>query len=192
MKSSYHKRYTVDNNLNATNNLLAAITESGLDTHVVHLGTMGVYGYGSAGMILEGYLTVKVETRGRACRAGDPLPAEPGQHLPHDQDPGSASFAYYNKNDLTRVTDLHQGIVGNPDRGDQAGRAPHKPLRLRRRLRHRPQPLPDAGRRRLPAHRPRHGRPDPRFHPHPGHRALHTARPGEPPRGATGSTSTTR
>src|SRR5215212_8360377 len=38
MKSSYHKRYTVDNNLNATNNLLAAITESGLDTHVVHLG----------------------------------------------------------------------------------------------------------------------------------------------------------
>ena len=38
MKSSYHKRYTVNNNLNATNNLLAAITESGLDTHVVHLG----------------------------------------------------------------------------------------------------------------------------------------------------------
>ena len=62
MKSSYHKRYTVDNNLNATNNLLAAIVESGLDIHVVHLGTMGVYGYGSAGMqIPEGYLKVKVE-----------------------------------------------------------------------------------------------------------------------------------
>src|SRR5918999_1494022 len=45
MKSSYHKRYTVNNNLNATNNLLASITESGLDTHVVHLGTMGDYGY---------------------------------------------------------------------------------------------------------------------------------------------------
>jgi nucleoside-diphosphate-sugar epimerase len=49
MKSSNHKRYTVDNNLNATNNLLAAISESGLDTHVVHLGTMGVYGYGTGG-----------------------------------------------------------------------------------------------------------------------------------------------
>ena len=41
MKSSWHKRYTVSNNLNATNNLLAAIVEAGLDTHVVHLGTMG-------------------------------------------------------------------------------------------------------------------------------------------------------
>ena len=45
MKSSWHKRYTVDNNLNATHNLLAAIVESGLDIHVAHLGTMGVYGY---------------------------------------------------------------------------------------------------------------------------------------------------
>ena len=41
MKSSYHKRYTVDNNTNATNNLLAAIVESGQDIHVIHLGTMG-------------------------------------------------------------------------------------------------------------------------------------------------------
>ena len=41
MKSSWHKRYTVDNNLNATNNLLAAIVESSINAHVVHLGTMG-------------------------------------------------------------------------------------------------------------------------------------------------------
>ena len=80
MKSSWHKRYTVNNNLNATNNVLAAIVESGQDIHVVHLGTMGVYGYGSAGMkIPEGYLRVKVETE-----AGDTLeqeilyPANPG------------------------------------------------------------------------------------------------------------------
>ncbi|MEM0915713.1 MAG: NAD-dependent epimerase/dehydratase family protein, partial [Planctomycetota bacterium] len=50
MKSSWHKRYTVTNNINATNNLLAAVVESGQDIHVVHLGTMGVYGYGTAGM----------------------------------------------------------------------------------------------------------------------------------------------
>lgn len=50
MKNSRNKRYTVDNNTNATNNLLAAIVESDLDIHVVHLGTMGVYGYGTAGM----------------------------------------------------------------------------------------------------------------------------------------------
>ncbi|MDQ3030056.1 MAG: NAD-dependent epimerase/dehydratase family protein, partial [Actinomycetota bacterium] len=44
MKSSWHKRYTVDNNVNATHNLLCALVEPGLDAHVVHLGTMGVYG----------------------------------------------------------------------------------------------------------------------------------------------------
>ncbi len=48
MKSARHKLYTVDNNLNATNHLLAAIVESGLDVHLAHLGTMGVYGYGTA------------------------------------------------------------------------------------------------------------------------------------------------
>ena len=30
--------------------MLAAIVESGLDIHLVHLGTMGVYGYGTAGI----------------------------------------------------------------------------------------------------------------------------------------------
>ena len=40
MKTSYHKRYTVSNNLNATNNVLAAIVESGQDIHLAHLGTI--------------------------------------------------------------------------------------------------------------------------------------------------------
>src|SRR3546814_7176768 len=63
MKSSWHKRYTVTNNLNATNNVLAALVEAKSNAHLVHLGTMGVYGYGTAGMkIPEGYLTVKVDT----------------------------------------------------------------------------------------------------------------------------------
>ena len=113
MKSSNHKRYTVDNNLNATNNLLAAISESGLDTHVVHLGTMGVYGYGTAGMqIPEGYLTVKVETEeGELIEQEILYPPNPGSiyHLTKTQD--QLLFAFYNKNDQIRVTDLHQGIV---------------------------------------------------------------------------------
>ncbi|MBU4135778.1 MAG: NAD-dependent epimerase/dehydratase family protein, partial [Alphaproteobacteria bacterium] len=63
MKSARHKLYTVDNNLNATNHLLAAIVESGLDVHLAHLGTMGVYGYTTAGLrIPEGYLKVTVDT----------------------------------------------------------------------------------------------------------------------------------
>lgn len=39
--SAKQKRYTVDNNVGGTNNLLAAIVDSDLDIHVVHLGTMG-------------------------------------------------------------------------------------------------------------------------------------------------------
>lgn len=113
MKSSTHKRYTVDNNLNATNNLLAAIVESGQDIHVVHLGTMGVYGYGTAGMkIPEGYLSIKTETDdGRLLESEILYPANPGSiyHMTKTQD--QLMFLYYNKNDGVGVTDLHQGIV---------------------------------------------------------------------------------
>ena len=113
MKSSWHKRYTVSNNLNATNNLLAAIVESELDVHVVHLGTMGVYGYGAAGVkIPEGYLRVKIETDDGSYVEQEILfPPNPGSiyHMTKTQD--QLLFAYYNKNDEVRVTDLHQGIV---------------------------------------------------------------------------------
>src|SRR5215468_11529122 len=113
MKSSWHKRYTVNNNLNATNNLLAAIVESGRDVHVVHLGTMGVYGYGTAGMkIPEGYLRVKVDTDdGHQIEQEILYPPNPGSiyHLTKTQD--QLLFAYYAKNDQLRITDLHQGIV---------------------------------------------------------------------------------
>ncbi|HEY3763511.1 MAG TPA: NAD-dependent epimerase/dehydratase family protein [Gaiellales bacterium] len=113
MKSSWHKRYTVNNNLNATNNLLAAIVESGIGSHVVHLGTMGVYGYGAAGMkIPEGYLKVIVPIEdGPDVEQEILFPANPGSiyHMTKTQD--QLLFAYYNKNDRVRVTDLHQGIV---------------------------------------------------------------------------------
>jgi UDP-sulfoquinovose synthase len=113
MKSSFHKRYTVNNNLNATNNLLAAIVEAGAGAHVVHLGTMGVYGYSAAGMkIPEGYLPIKVERQdGTEIRQEILFPANPGSiyHMTKTQD--QLLFAFYNDNDKIKVTDLHQGIV---------------------------------------------------------------------------------
>lgn len=112
MKSAQHKRYTVSNNLNATNDVLAAIVESGLDIHLVHLGTMGVYGYGTAGMqIPEGYLKVKVDTPEGETETEILYPTNPGSiyHMTKSQD--QLLFAFYNKNDAVRVTDLHQGIV---------------------------------------------------------------------------------
>lgn len=113
MKSAKEKRYTVDNNLNATHNVLCAIVESGRDIHLVHLGTMGVYGYGTAGMkIPEGYLNVQVVTdKGEVIEQEVLYPANPGSiyHMTKTQD--ALFFAYYNKNDGLRITDLHQGIV---------------------------------------------------------------------------------
>lgn len=112
MKSSWHKRYTVNNNLNATNDVLAAIVESGQDIHLLHLGTMGVYGYGTAGMkIPEGYLRVTVDTSNGPSQQEILYPANPGSiyHMTKTQD--QLFFFYYNKNDGVRITDLHQGIV---------------------------------------------------------------------------------
>jgi len=112
MKSAEHKRYTVNNNLNATNDVLAAIVESGQDIHLVHLGTMGVYGYGTAGMkIPEGYLTVGVKTEEGMVEQEILYPANPGSiyHMTKTQD--QLFFHFYNKNDQVRITDLHQGIV---------------------------------------------------------------------------------
>ncbi len=112
MKTARHKRYTVDNNLNATNDVLAAIVESGLDIHLVHLGTMGVYGYGTAGMkIPEGYLRVKVDTANGPVEQDILYPANPGSiyHMTKTQD--ALFFHFYNKNDGLKITDLHQGIV---------------------------------------------------------------------------------
>src|SRR5689334_7395154 len=61
MKSARHKMYTVSNNLNATNNILAAIVDTDPYIHCVHLGTMGVYGYSAIGSVIpEGYVRVKV------------------------------------------------------------------------------------------------------------------------------------
>lgn len=114
MKSSKTKRYTVDNNVNGTHNLLAAIVESGLDIHVVHLGTMGVYGYGShrGATIPEGYLKVEVpQPDGTRFEEEILHPASPGSVYHMTKTLDQLIFLYYNKNDKVKITDLHQGIV---------------------------------------------------------------------------------
>ncbi|ACU75123.1 NAD-dependent epimerase/dehydratase [Catenulispora acidiphila DSM 44928] len=113
MRSPQAKCYTVDNNVRATHNLLTALVTTGLDAAVVHLGTMGVYGYGWSGSapIPEGYLTVKVPTPDGDIPREILHPANPGSvyHLTKTLD--QLMFAFYAKNDQLRITDLHQGIV---------------------------------------------------------------------------------
>ena len=113
MRNSATKRYTVDNNVRGTHNVLVAIVESGLDIALVHLGTMGVYGYGWSGSapIPEGYLTVKVPTPDGEIEREILHPANPGSVYHMTKTLDQLLFAFYAKNDLLRITDLHQGIV---------------------------------------------------------------------------------
>lgn len=113
MRTSKTKRYTVDNNVNGTHNVLAAIVETGLDIAVVHLGTMGVYGYGWSGSapIPEGYLTVKVPTPDGDIEREILHPANAGSIYHMTKTLDQLLFKFYAQNDGLRITDLHQGIV---------------------------------------------------------------------------------
>jgi UDP-sulfoquinovose synthase len=113
MRSTAAKRYTVDNNVTGTHNVLAAIVATGQDIALVHLGTMGVYGYGWSGSapIPEGYLSVKVPTPDGDLEREILHPANPGSVYHMTKTLDQLLFAFYAKNDRLRITDLHQGIV---------------------------------------------------------------------------------
>ena len=112
MKGVAEKTYTVANNINATHNLLVAVAKLDRDIHVVHLGTMGVYGYDGDGLeIPEGYQDVFVAKGDDLLARKILYPTNPGSvyHMTKSMD--QLLFQFYAKNDGVRVTDLHQGIV---------------------------------------------------------------------------------
>ncbi len=112
MRSAAHRRFTVDNNVSATHNVLAALAECKLDAHLVHLGSVGVYGYETLGYrIPEGYLEVKV-SEPQAPEAFEMLhPVNPPSVYHMTKALDQVLLAYYAKNDGIRITDLLQGIV---------------------------------------------------------------------------------
>lgn len=113
MKTDRHKVYTVNNNMSATHNLLAAMVETEIDAHLVHLGTMGVYGYSSVGAAIpEGYLDVEIENLEGARKDLEILyPTRPGSVYHMTKSLDQILFQFYAQNDGLRITDLHQGIV---------------------------------------------------------------------------------
>ena len=108
-KNSKTKRYTIDNNVGGSNNLCCAVIDADVDAHIVHLGTMGVYGYGtSGGEIPEGYIDVTLP----GGRESNILhPAYPGSLYHATKCMDAILWQFYQKNDQLRITDLHQGIV---------------------------------------------------------------------------------
>jgi UDP-sulfoquinovose synthase len=113
MKTDRHKTYTVSNNINATHNVLNALVAVELDAHLVHLGTMGVYGYGTVhAAIPEGYLPVGIRLDDGSDVEREILyPANPGSIYHMTKCLDQLLFQFYAKNDRLRITDLHQGIV---------------------------------------------------------------------------------
>src|SRR5690349_1334974 len=107
MRSTATKRYTVDNNVRATHNLLTALVDTGIDAALAHLGTMGVYGYGWSGTapIPEGYLTVKVPTPDGELEREILHPANPGSVYHMTKTLDQLLFSFYAKNDELAITD---------------------------------------------------------------------------------------
>ena len=98
MKTSRNNRYTVSNNLNATNNILSAVCEVDPSIHVAHLGTTGYYGYGAIpdSVIPEGY--VKVIMDGKETEILHPAYGGSIYHVTKTQD--ALLFQFYAKNNI--------------------------------------------------------------------------------------------
>jgi UDP-sulfoquinovose synthase len=114
MKTRNTSRYTVDNNLSGTHNILSAIVEVDTSIHLIHIGTMGVYGYGvvEKSILPEGYVDVKMNDGSGNFKDVNILhPFYPGSiyHLTKTQD--ALFFQFYAKNWNIKITDLHQGII---------------------------------------------------------------------------------
>lgn len=113
MMSSGGARHSVDNNIRASHNLLAALVESGQRPHVLHLGTIGVYGYATAGLQLpEGYVPVTARgTDGRQMEKEILYPGEPDTVYHMTKQLDQHLFAFYARFYGLTITDLHQGVV---------------------------------------------------------------------------------
>src|SRR5579875_1934789 len=118
MRSEKTKRYTVDNNVRATHNLLTALVHTGVEAAVVHLGTMGVYGYGWSGSapIPEGYLTVKVPTPDGDLEREILHPANPGSvyHMTQTHERLINRFDYDGDYGTVLNRFLMQAAIGHP------------------------------------------------------------------------------
>ncbi len=116
-KSPSTMRYTVDNNVRGTNNLMVALYATGVDAHVIHLGTMGVYGYGQTGKapIPEGRLKVRFDTPDGEQEKEIVYPPKPGSVYHTTKVLDHQLLSFYNGLYGIRTTDLHQGIVWGTD-----------------------------------------------------------------------------
>ncbi len=114
MLGGAERTYTVNNNLSGTHNLFSLLVELKQYPHIVHLGTMGVYGYNDDfGEIPEGYLPITVKQTNKDIVI--PYPTNPGSIYHMTKCLDHTLMQFYAKNWGFRITDLHQGIVWGTD-----------------------------------------------------------------------------
>jgi UDP-sulfoquinovose synthase len=115
MRSAVDQVMTVQNNVGATASVLAAAAFAEKPPHIIHIGTMGVYGYGAVpGMAIpEGYVEVCIPLDGDGPPARLEIlhPTSPGSVYHATKVLDQTLFAFYAKNYGLRITDLHQGVV---------------------------------------------------------------------------------
>lgn len=110
MMDSTTREYTVNNNITGTHNVCSSIIDVNPNIHLIHLGTMGVYGYTKEfGQIPEGYLDIQIKQTKKNAKVL--YPANPGSIYHMSKCIDQLIFQYYNKNWKLKITDLHQGIV---------------------------------------------------------------------------------
>ncbi len=106
------RNYTLSNNILTNNNILYIIAKLKKNIHLIHLGTMGVYGYDFSKFLLpEGYYKAKLFIKKNIINTKILHPANPGSiyHLTKAQD--ELLFQFYQKMYDLKITDLHQGVV---------------------------------------------------------------------------------
>ena len=113
MLSSSGARYSVDNNIRTTHNLLAGLVETGIDAHLIHIGSVGVYGYATADLLLpEGYIKVRAQGADQREVEGEILyPGRPDTVYHMTKMLDQHLFAFYTRLYGLRISDLHQGVV---------------------------------------------------------------------------------
>ena len=112
MKNIDSRNYTINNNLISNNNVLYSIAKNNKKIHLIHLGTMGVYGYDfSKYLVPEGYYKAKLFIKKNVINTNILHPASPGSiyHLTKAQD--ELLFQFYQNMHELKITDLHQGVV---------------------------------------------------------------------------------
>lgn len=111
MRDANIAQFTVENNITVTHNVLQGIKISKRRPHLVHLGTMGVYGYGRLGVPTtpEGYIEARFSNTDDITEILHPMYPGSVYHMTKCMD--QIMFQFYAQNDGLRITDLHQGIV---------------------------------------------------------------------------------